>query len=446
MRIYLGTSSGRFTRSFFSLPGDIHGVSVAPLNTISNEKLIAVSVGGGRGTMLRPPFVFLAKPDNSIKSITNLYGLGQGGGRGRVTLFMDMSLRTRAQKRAISGGPDILVVNLLGKNSVLKHFAYRNLDGNFSLQAVPGLALVNEERAIVTDINGDGVMEVVHFSQFKLFKLVAPFAFRNVTRTVWPGFRNLRRSVSAVVELDVNNDGRMDLYIARARSALVTPRGPPTVPEHADVLLINQGGKYVDVSARAGIPVDSDSMGVTAEDFNNDGYVDVLVTTFEGPDILLENRGNGTFRMTDPRTNKPGLRRGSNVMAFDYNLDGRMDYIVGQAFQKTYLGNFRLMKNQMRLTGRNNFLLVRVGNERGGAATALNAVVTLRVGKQRLVRRVGGRGAQSGGLSYIDTLHFGLGGVSTIQQLDARWTTGVRESMRAVRANQLVKIGTFVEP
>lgn len=338
----------------------------------------------------------------------------------------------------------MLFVNLLGSNVALKHFAYQNVQGNYSLRDVPGLARVNEERAIVTDVDGDGVMELVHFSVFKVFKLIAPFSFRDVTRAVWPGMRDFRRSVSAVVELDFNNDGRMDLYIARARSALVTPRGPPSVPEHADVLLMNVGGSYVDVSRRAGIPTETDSMGVTAEDFDNDGYVDVLVTTFEGPDVLLMNNGDRTFRSVDPGTNKPNSTRGANVMAMDYDLDGRMDYIVGHGLRKQFFGIYHLMKNTMPLTGASNYLLVRVGNEMTLASTSLNAVVTAFLpGGQRLVRRVGGRGAQSGGLSYIDTVHFGLGRVTRVRRVIVRWTTGALQGKRGVSANQKITFGRF---
>lgn len=444
MRLYFGTSSGKFVRSSFSLRADVHGVCVAPRTARSNEKIIAVSVGGGRGTMLRTPFIYLVKPDNSTTTITNEFGFGAQGGRGRVPVFMDMSLQTRRERRQNLGGPDVLFINLLGSRTNLAHFAYQNLKGNYSLQGVSGFARVDEERAIVTDVDGDGVMELVHFSVFRVFKLISPFTFKDITRSVWPGWRNLRRSVSAIVELDFNNDGRMDLYIARASPTLVTPRGPSSVPEHGDVLLKNCGGTYEDVSDNAGLPRDVDSMGVTAEDFDNDGYVDVLVTTFQGPDILMLNQGDGTFKQVDPKTNKATSTRGSNVMAVDYDLDGRVDYISGQGLRKSFSGNYRLMKNLMALTSNTHYLLVHVGNDVFRACTALNAVVCVRVtGAKTMVRRVGGRGAQMGGQSFLDTIHFGLGSAKTVRVIIVNWTCGAVQSQRMVSANQLVTFGKF---
>lgn len=443
-RLYYGTGKGTFLRSAFTVKSDVHGVSVAPRTATSSEKIVAIPVGGGRGTNLRPPFMYLTKKDRSITKITDQLGFGKRATRGRIAVFMDMSLRSAKQSRANRGGPDILFINLIGVSGNLKHFAYQNIKGNYKLRSVPGLATVNEERAIVTDIDNDGVMELVHFSTLRIFKLVRPFTFRDVTSKVLPGIRRLSRTVSAVVELDINNDGLMDLYLARSNPALVTRRGPPFFPERDDILLLNTGGKYTDISRQAGVPTNTDSMGVTAEDFNNDGYVDVLITTFSGPDILLLNKGNNSFRKVNPGTYKPSSRRGSNVMAVDYDLDGRVDYIVGQAWRKEYLGNYRLMKNQMKLTSTRNYLLVRVGNEPSLASTSLNALVKVSLpGGQTLIRRVGGRGAQNGGLSYIDTVHFGLGSASTVPSVTVVWTKGGSQVKRGVNANQKISFGSF---
>lgn len=443
MRIYYGSPSGIFVRANFSLRSDIHGVSIALRTARSMEKLMTISVGGGLGTNLRAPFVYLFKPDRSIVEITNEFGLGQEKTRGRVALFMDMTLDTRSGKRMNGGGPDVLFINLLGNGMDLKHFAYQNVEGNYSLKDVPDLAPVNEERAIVTDCDGDGVMEVVHFSVFKIFKLIAPFRFRDVTKTLLPNLRNVMRTVSAVVELDFNNDGRMDLYVARANSNLVTPRGPPMVIDFTDVLLMNQGGFYVDVTEKAGLPRMTNSMGVSAGDFDNDGNVDVIVTTFDGTDFILLNQGDGTFLTVDPGTTKASSTRGSNVVAVDYDLDGRVDYIVGQAWRKQFFGNYRLMRNLRPVSSDGHYLLVRVGNAITQEVTSLNAMVTVFIGGKKLTRRVGGRGAQSGGQSYFDTVHFGLGTVARVPRVRVRWTTGAQIEMSDVAADQVLSFGAF---
>lgn len=444
MRIYYGSKDGTFSMSPFSFFSDIHGVAVAPRTATTSDKIIAVSVGGGRGTNLRPPSLFLTSRKRSFRTITHELGFGVKSSRGRVPLFLDMSKRSVAGNRKNLGGADVLFINLLGETGPLTHFAYQNKKGRFNLKFVPGFGKINEERAIVTDVDNDMTMEVIQFSTFRIFKLVAPFQFRDVTRKVWPGFKDLRRSISAVVELDFNNDGLMDLYIARADSALITPRGPPSVSDFSDVLLMNRGGRYVDFSRSAEIPRQTQSMGVSAEDFNNDGFVDIVITTFRGPDIILLNRGNGKFKAFNPQVPKSSRTRGSNVIAVDYNLDGRVDFIVGQAWKKAFLGKYRLMKNVLPIRRFSHYLLVKVGNEPTRSCTALNALVTLHLPRgKKMVRRVGGRGAQAGGLSFLDTVHFGLGAFQKVARVTVKWTTGVLRERRGIRANQKVSFGVF---
>lgn len=446
MRVYFGAPGGKFERSSFSLKADIHGVSVAQRDISNKERLMTLSVGGGRGTNLRVPRIFAVAKNRTIEDISFRYGFGadETKTRGRVAVFMDLSMKNRFQQRKNGGGPDVLFINLLGSNLGLKHYAYENVMGNYELRDIPDFQRINEERAIVTDIDNDMQMELVHFSLLKFFKLTAPFQMTDITQNVKPQIRALRRSISAVTEIDYDNDGRMDLYIARARAMLVTPRGPSSVMDTDDVLFRNIGGKYIDVSAQVGIPTGTDSMGVSAADFDNDGYTDIIITTFFGPDIILMNQDGKTFKAIDPQTNKANTTRGSNVVAFDYDLDGRVDYIEGQGWKKAFLGNYRLMKNVMQMTSSTHFLHVRVGNEFTNACTSLNALVTVYMPRRkRMVRRVGGRGAQSGGQSYLDTVHFGLGSVTMVNRVRVRWTVGTSRILRNVKADQLVSIGKF---
>lgn len=447
VQVYYGQPGKRFkfNRSDFSFSGDVHGVSVAPRTVTTNEKLLMLSLGGGRGNNLRTPATYLFQPGKQYREITNEFGLGVKKSRGRLPLFMNMALKSSSARRDNQGGPDILIVNFLGNDPDLTHFAYENVHGNYRLRRVPGFERINEERAIVTDMENDGVMELVHFSKLAIFKLVSPFRFSDVTERVWPQAirRGLQRSISAVVELDFNNDGFFDLYLARASPPWITPRGPDSVAEFGDVLLLNEGGsRYREVSATMNIPRTSNSMGVSAADFNNDGFIDIIIATFSGPDILLINEGGRKFRQVDPKTTKISTTRGANVLAVDYDLDGRVEYITGQAWRKDFVGNFRIMKNSMSIGASTHYLLVRVGNDPNMASTALNAVVTvfMRDGS-RMVRRIGGNGADKGGSSFIDTVHFGVGKETMLMLITVKWTTGSVQSKKNVPADRVVKFG-----
>lgn len=171
-------------------------------------------------------------------------------------------------------------------------------------------------------------MEVVSIRELQIYKLVKPFVFADVTSRVMPepykrgdfSYRN-----TAVAEIDFNNDGKFDLYVARADRRLVTQkkRRHPSGTTN-DILLQNRNGRYVDVSEEAGIPKRTNSMGVTAGDFNNDGYTDLLVMQWSEPEILLLNRGDGTFERVNRLIPKSRKTRGDNAVAVDYDLDGRL--------------------------------------------------------------------------------------------------------------------------
>jgi len=119
---------------------------------------------------------------------------------------------------------------------------------------------------------------------------------------------------------DFDNDGYPDLFVANA--------GPA-----ADYLYHNNGnGTFTQVT---GDPVVSDilhSSGGSWGDYNNDGYQDLFVTCGvigSGNDRLFRNNGNGTFTkiLSDPIVNTVHWAGGSSWGDFD--SDGWLDMFVG---------------------------------------------------------------------------------------------------------------------
>ena len=89
-------------------------------------------------------------------------------------------------------------------------------------------------------------------------------------------------------------------------------------------------GRFVDVAPKVGLMNTGHSGGVVLEDFDGDGFVDVVITTSGPLDQmhLFHNNGDGTF--TD-RTREAGLWGevgGLNVVSTDYNNDGHPDLLV----------------------------------------------------------------------------------------------------------------------
>lgn len=117
------------------------------------------------------------------------------------------------------------------------------------------------------------------------------------------------------------------------------------------------------------------------------------------------------------------------------------DVIIGQGAPNGVKGPYLLMKNLLPSRGDTNYLLVRVHSAPGRGRTALHAVVTVLAGRQRMMRRVGSNGAQAGGGSYLDTVHFGLGRSRFASWVIVEWSNKVIQRRRGVRANRIESFG-----
>jgi enediyne biosynthesis protein E4 len=140
----------------------------------------------------------------------------------------------------------------------------------------------------------------------------------------------LEATGSGCVWFDYNNDGLLDLYVLSGRYIDgVTDHSKPDGKEATNHLYRNNGdGTFTDVTAQAGVPGKGFAMGVTAGDYDNDGYEDLYITNW-GSAILYHNNGDGTF--TDV-TEKAGVQNnhfGVGAAFVDYDRDGRLDLFVG---------------------------------------------------------------------------------------------------------------------
>jgi hypothetical protein len=114
---------------------------------------------------------------------------------------------------------------------------------------------------------------------------------------------------------DYDNDGLLDLFVANgAVTILEALRGDPRPFRQENQLLRNTGGRFEDVSGQAGPPfgIARVSRGVAFGDVDNDGDIDVLVTTNGGPVQLLLNqsaqrRQSVAVRLRGTRDNAGGL-------------------------------------------------------------------------------------------------------------------------------------------
>ena len=136
------------------------------------------------------------------------------------------------------------------------------------------------------------------------------------------------------VWFDYNNSGLLSLYVVNGRplddSMHPFPlKVKPDPLPHNHLYRNNGNGTFTDVTEQSGLAPDMYGIAVTAADYDNDGFVDLLVTGY-GRVILYHNDGNGHF--TDV-TKKAGIHvDGWSISStwLDYDKDGCVDLFVGR--------------------------------------------------------------------------------------------------------------------
>jgi enediyne biosynthesis protein E4 len=136
------------------------------------------------------------------------------------------------------------------------------------------------------------------------------------------------------VWFDYNNDGLPDLYVVNGRPLddSMHPHPLKTKPSplpHNHLYRNDGNGRFTDVTEQSGLNPDMYGIAVTAADYDNDGFVDLLVTGY-GKTILYHNDGKGHF--TDV-TEKAGIKVDGWAISstwLDYDKDGCVDLFVGR--------------------------------------------------------------------------------------------------------------------
>ena len=292
---------------------------------------------------------------------------------------------------------------------------------------------------------------------------------------------------------DFNHDGLTDIYVACDQ----TP----------SLLYINQGhGKFTEEAVLRGVAFDENGramsgMGVTAADYDGDGWLDIFRSNFSDErETLYRNRGGGEF---DDATIAAGISRNTRYVGwgcgfFDFDNDGWKDLLLvnGHVFPEVErlgtdihykdrailyrnLGDGKfadisesagpgvlerhpargaafadydndglievLINNQneppslLKQATRpaNHWTLLQLTGSRSNRS-ALGARVKVTAGGRTQVDEV-----RSGG-SYLSQndlrLHFGLGAAQKMDRIEIEWPSGSRQTLRDVHADRVVQI------
>ncbi|HTS24955.1 MAG TPA: CRTAC1 family protein [Bryobacteraceae bacterium] len=292
---------------------------------------------------------------------------------------------------------------------------------------------------------------------------------------------------------DFNHDGLTDIYVACDQ----TP----------SLLYINQGhGRFTEEALLRGVAFDENGkamsgMGVTAADYDGDGWPDIFRSNFSDErETLYRNRGAGEF---DDVTIPAGLSRNTRWVGwgcgfFDFDNDGWKDLLLvnGHVFPEVdrlrtdihfkdrailyrNLGEGRfadisekagpgilerhaargaafadydndglvevLINNQnepptlLKQESRpaGHWVLIQLTGRRSNRS-ALGAKVKVTAGGRTQVDEV-----RSGG-SYLSQndlrLHFGLGAAPKMERIEIEWPSGTRQTMQDIPADRVVQV------
>lgn len=88
--------------------------------------------------------------------------------------------------------------------------------------------------------------------------------------------------------------------------------------------------RFPDVAGSLGLAIDDVAGGVVLDDFDNDGWLDLMVSAsgFRSPLRVFRNQGDGAFAEYSAAAGLTGLTGGLNLLQADYNNDGWVDVLV----------------------------------------------------------------------------------------------------------------------
>jgi len=200
------------------------------------------------------------------------------------------------------GIPDLV----LGDDFIIVTILLGNGDGTFT----QGQTLEDGNFFAVADFNGDGILDLAVLDGNPGIAKLSILLGNGDGTFSFLGYAPAETDSGSIAVGDFNGDGIPDLAVSNIDLA----SNVGTV----EILLGNGDGTFSPISSYGGIAVGD------VADFNGDGKLDIVVSSYSGVTILLGN-GNGTF---SPTSTPPVINQGLYAVA-DFNGDGIPDLLTG---------------------------------------------------------------------------------------------------------------------
>ncbi len=265
---------------------------------------------------------------------------------------------------------------------------------------------------------------------------------------------------------DYDNDGDIDMHMSKCG------QGGSGIGGNIDEMYKNNGdGTYSNVAAIANLAAPEQSWSSAIGDFNNDGWMDIILgvnSTSSGNTNVMRNNTDGTFTsITAGSGYDTVFTTGREYVAQDFDNDGFLDVLGSGSNIMFGDGAFHFVPNpntyplsavDRPIGDLNNdgFLdiqngtnvLFNNGNSNKWLNINLQGVQSNRngIGSRVEIYGVWGkqiRDVQSGtGFQNMSTItaHFGIGQATTITQVVIKWPSGIIDAISNVTPNQSLAI------
>jgi tetratricopeptide (TPR) repeat protein len=214
------------------------------------------------------------------------------------------------------GDIDLYVGSYDQASSSYKHYLFSNEMNRFKdVSSQAGITHTGKESAAsFTDYDNDGFLDlyIVKDDGDILYRNAGKGVFENVTAKALIGSKT---GGTRSLFFDMDHDGDLDLYETRSNSNLMFRN--------------NGDGTFVDQAEKMGVAGNgNNSRDAAFGDFDDDGDIDFIVASEKAGPVLYSNQREGFFKDVTEASGLKGTGSSESVTVGDYNNDGFLDIFI----------------------------------------------------------------------------------------------------------------------